>query len=383
MAVATKAKRSARPTRPRLGTVETGKQLGVAALARIRRGSVPLPDLVFFTTQLAIMIETGSHLGLCLSALEEQTQNRTLRAALRRVRDEVQEGRMFSAALSRFPHIFDGVYVSMVRAGEAGAALDQMLGRLVEVLEKRENLSASFKSAMRYPMVLLAISGLVMIVLVTFLLPKFKSIFVGMGAVLPLPTRILMGLGDVVLGYWYLIAAALAGLALGASALYRLPVVRRQVDRQVLKLPGYGPLKTSVNNALILRLMGVLMDSGVPMLDAIRVARGASANTCYVELLDSVIERVSTGGGFASSLSETDLIPAITKQMIRTGESSGMLGRVLTKIADYNDRALDLKLQGLSKVIEPVMIVFMGGLVGFVAMSLLLPVFKLSTTVPH
>ena len=192
-----------------------------------------------------------------------------------------------------------------------------------------------------------------------------------------------MGLGDVVLGYWYLIAAALAGLALGASALYRLPVVRRQVDRQVLKLPGYGPLKTSVNNALILRLMGVLMDSGVPMLDAIRVARGASANTCYVELLDSVIERVSTGGGFASSLSETDLIPAITKQMIRTGESSGMLGRVLTKIADYNDRALDLKLQGLSKVIEPVMIVFMGGLVGFVAMSLLLPVFKLSTTVPH
>ncbi|MBZ0252196.1 MAG: type II secretion system F family protein, partial [Candidatus Methylomirabilis sp.] len=360
-----------------------GEPLHKTLLRMATQARLPLEDLLFFTTQLTIMMETGSHLTLCLAGLEEQTENKSLKKAIGRIKEQVKEGRMLSSALADFPDIFDGVYVSMVRAGESGGALYTMLERLTLVLEKRDHLRSSLKSAMRYPMILLGIAGLVMIVMVTFLLPKFKGIFADMGAELPLATRILMGSSDFVLHYWYVLIGVAGVLAVGAVAFYHHPVGRPLVDRLSLRVPAFGEVRRTVYNSIILRLMGTLMESGVPLLEAIQIARGTVTNVLYENLLDRVVHELTEGHTFSSAIAQTDLIPAITKQMIRTGENSGMLGRVMVKIADYYDRMIDSKLDGLGKVLEPVMIVFMGGFVGFIAMSLLLPIFKMSSSVPH
>ena len=335
-------------------------------------------ELIFFTTQLALLMETGCSLTEALAALEPQIGNRALREAVHAVSLDVQGGRMLSTALAKHPTIFSNVYTSMVRAGEVGGFLVEMLQRLTQILKLKQGLISKVKSAMAYPAVLTLMSVGVVVFMITFVLPRFATLFEGKEAVLPLTTRMLIAMASFTVRWWPLILVGLLGLLVAVGWAIRSERGRLAIQRAVVSLPMIGPMCRLLYAARLLRTLGVMLESGIPLLDGVEVTRGTVGNCRFAEFLDVVEQNVKEGKNLSEPFSRSELFAPAVKQMVHTAELTGTTGSVMVKLADHYDEEVDVRLKALTSLLEPAIVVVMGSVVAFIAMSLFLPLFKIS-----
>ncbi len=346
--------------------------------------SVDMRALSIFSRQFATLIGAGMPMLRSLYTLEEQTEDEMLKAAIGGIRDDVEAGSSVSAAMESQPGVFTPLYRSMVAAGEGSGRLEDALDRVAAQLEKLDSLKRQVKSAMMYPAVIFALAIVVMLAVVIFIVPVFTGIFEelaaenGSDATLPLPTRITVGASDMVINAWYVLIPAIAGLAYAFLRWKKTERGRFAWDAFSLKIPmKIGDVVQKVALARWSRTFSGTIASGVPMLQAIQIAGQTSGNEVIAVAMDDVYDSVKKGGSIAQPLMEHPLFPPMVAQMVSVGEESGQLETMLEKVADFYDAEVDAKVKALTSLIEPVMIIFIGVIVGFIVISMYLPIFKL------
>jgi type IV pilus assembly protein PilC len=335
--------------------------------------------LVVFARQFATMINAGLAMVRCLDVLGVQTEDAQLKPIIVAVRREVEGGSTLAAALGKFPKVFSPLFVNMVRAGELGGILDDVLNRLAGFLEKDFNLKKKVKSAMTYPTVILVMAVGIVIFLVTFILPTFVSMFEQMDMKLPLPTKILI-LFTVGARNPYILFPTIAVLVVGFILFQRYtstPVGRRQFDAFKLKLPVFGMLIRKVAISRFCRTLGTLLQSGVPIMQALEIVGKASGNEVVAETVNKVRDSVREGESIAVPLQLSGMFPPLVTQMVSVGEETGNLDGMLSKIADFYDTEVDYMLASLTSLLEPMMILGMGFVVGFIVISVFLPLYQI------
>jgi len=335
-------------------------------------------EIIYFTSQLAIMVDTGISLSAALSGIVEQEPNPTLRRILRDLRDTVERGEDFSSALAQHPKLFGKTYVSLVKASEATGTLGPMLDRIADYLRKEVETRGKVRSAMAYPMVMMFLALGVTIFLLTYILPKFTPLFKSKKIKLPGPTVIMMGASDALLGYWYLWLAGLVVLIVGFLFARRTEPGRQALDWIKINLPLIGPMTRKVTISRSIRTLGTMLASDVPIMDAIKLAGEVSGNYYYEKLWEHVLEEVTAGKRICEVLHGNPLFPSVLVQMVAAGEESGRLDMVLERVSTYYDREVETSLKTTTSLIEPIMIAVMGGIVGTIGLALLLPIFSLS-----
>jgi len=335
-------------------------------------------DKVIFSRQFATMINAGLALLRALYILEEQTSNPRFRKIISRVRMDVEAGMPLSDAIEKHPVAFDRLYVSMVRAGEVGGVLDQTLDRLATQLEKDDSLRRSVKSAMVYPLLILTFAILVMFALILFVIPVFGAMYNDLGGQLPLLTRIMMGISNMMRSFWFIIFPA---IFLAVYALRRLKRSRRGTevwDRVKLHLPmKLGDIIQKIAVSRFSRTLATLVSSGVPILQSIEITGKTSGNTVIEYAMDDVMEQIKGGESIARPLEKVSVFPPMVTQMIAIGEETGALDTMLHKIADFYEDEVETAVKSLTSIIEPIMMIFIGGIVGLVVVSMYLPIFNL------
>jgi type IV pilus assembly protein PilC len=339
---------------------------------------IKVRDKAVFARQFATMINSGLAVLRALYVLEEQTSNPRFKKIIKAVQEDVEAGMPLSDAMAKHPAAFDRLYVSMVRAGEAGGALDQTLIRLATQLEKDDSLRRAVKSAMTYPIVIAAFAIMVMMGMLLFIIPIFAAMYKDLGGELPSLTRIMMGTSNVLKGYWFIVFPA---LALTVWALVRLKNTeqgRRSWDRIKLKLPmKVGPVIQKIAVARFSRTLATLVSSGVPILQAIEITGKTSGNSVIEDSMVDVKESVRSGESIARPLARASVFPPMVTQMISIGEETGALDAMLNKIADFYEDEVDAAVKSLTSIIEPIMMLFVGGLVGVIVISMYLPMFNM------
>jgi type IV pilus assembly protein PilC len=335
-------------------------------------------DLIYFASQLSLMLEVGTSLTDAVAALEPQTANPALRGILQELQREMEEGQSFSIALSRHNHIFDGVFISMVQAGETGGYLKDALDRIVEMREKKEALLAQLKAALTYPMILTVVAFFVVVFIVTGVLPKFMPLFAGKEDILPASTRFLLALSNSLRGYWWLWILGGGGLAAAGTAFSRSAPGRWLHDWLSISLPVVGPLTNKVLTGQLLRTLGHLLESRVTLTDALKVTRLTLQNRFYSGLVDRVEHTVEGGGRLSQAFLEFKHMQPSVRQMIATGEESGNLYPVMLRLAHHYDAEIEQQLKRLASLIEPLALIVLGAVVGLVVASVILPLFKMA-----
>jgi type IV pilus assembly protein PilC len=343
------------------------------------RRSVRGTALAAVTGQIALMLETGTTVIEALDAVAQQTDDPKLEEALRVVSAEVQAGSSLATSLSAHPLAFNRYYVSAVQTGESSGTLPEVFKRLEEELLKRESVKASIRAAMVYPVILTVLATVAVIFMVTYVLPKFTAIFEQSGVMLPAPTRILLAISAAFSSYWYIIILVFVASIVSLRLYFSSERGTAQWDALILKAPVVGPLAMAIHSSLLLRMLGTLLEAGVPLVETLTIAQGVCANGRFKTLLSNATTRIIRGEPFADSMSETDLFTPATKQMLATGERTGRLPFVMNKMADRLDVMSDMRMKRLSAVVEPLIIIVMGVVIGFIAVSLLLPLFKLTS----
>lgn len=338
-------------------------------------------DILNFTNQLAIMVQAGISLNDSLEAIAEQQTNLKFRKVLYDLKDRIEGGQNFSQALSEYPQVFSNIYISMVAAAEISGSLSGMLRKLSEYLNRDAETKSQIKGAMVYPAIIAFMAVAASIFLLCFVLPKFGGIFAGKEHLLPLPTKLLLGGSAFIRYYWFLILPAIAGMFFGVWYFVGTEIGRFWWDKTKLKLPIIRSLCRCLYITRSLYTMGVLAHAGVAILDTISITAQVSGNVLFKNMWLSVHEEVRQGKKIASSLSAFNLMPANVVQMIRSGEDSGTLSDVLKEVSEYYGRELRTIIKTVTSMIEPIMIVLMGVLVGFIAMSIMLPIFQMSKLV--
>ena len=342
--------------------------------------SVSRSEVVYATNQLAVMVDTGISLATALSGILQQEQNPTFRKILKELVSEVESGGDFSAALSRHPRLFDKTYVSLIKASEATGLLAPMLERIALHLRKEVETRGKVRAAMAYPTVMAVLAVAVTIFLLTFVMPKFTPLFQRKGMVLPKPTIVMMAVSDSLINYWWAWLGCGAALVLGFIYGRRTEVGRKAWDWLKIELPLLGPMNRKVVISRSIRTLGTMLSSGIPVLDALDLAAEVSGNYYYEQLWRRVAQEVMGGKQVFESLSGSKLFPPMLVQMISAGEQTGKLGTVLERVSNYYDQEVETSLKAVTSIIEPIMITIMGGVVGTIGLSLLLPVFSLSKT---
>jgi type IV pilus assembly protein PilC len=339
-------------------------------------------DLMVMTRQLATMVSAGLTLLRALRVLEDQTESKKLKQALVDVRKDVESGSSLSDALERHPKIFSVLYVSMVRAGETGGFLESTLDRVAEHLEAEEGLRRQVKSAMVYPTVVLSFAMIVLVALVAFIVPVFAKVFTQNGSQLPGLTRFTLGLSDAVRGYPYVIVGVVAAAVIGFRRWKRSETGRRQWDRLRLRTPmKIGEIVQKVALARWSRTLSSLVTAGVPMLEAISVTGKTSGNTVVEHAMESVRASVASGGTINAALKKEPVFPPLVHHMVGVGEETGGLEQTLGKVADFYEDEVESAVKSLTSILEPIMIIFIGAIVGFVVISMYLPMFKVYDTI--
>lgn len=339
-------------------------------------------EIIYITSQLAVMVDTGITLSTALSGILEQEENPSLRKILTELKNAVEGGDDFSTALARHPKLFDKTFVSLVKASEATGTLGEMLERIATYLRKDFEARAKVRAAMAYPAVMLVLAISVTIFLLTFVLPKFTPLFSSRGMTLPKATVVMMTMSHYLINYWYLWVVGFVGAVLGFIFGRRTQPGRRAWDWVKINLPITGTMVRKVTISRSIRTLGTMLSSGVPMLEAIQLSADVAGNWYYEDLWRRVQEEVMAGNQICDALGHTPLFPRMLVQMIAAGEESGRLDKVLAKVSTFYDQEVETALKTATSLIEPIMITVMGVVVGGIAMALLLPIFSLSKT-PH
>lgn len=344
-------------------------------------GRVKLEDITVMTRQLSTLVGASIPLVESLSALYEQTDSPAMKKTVAQVRDAVNEGVSFADALSQHKKVFSDLYVNMVRSGEASGALDVVLLRLAEFLEGQHRLRSKVGAALIYPMVLFAVSVIVLFYLLTSVVPKMVSMFESMEQVLPLPTRILIGVSDFLGMTWWLIAS----LAIVAVVLFlrwrQTEKGAMRFDRFRMNMPVYGVIYRKISVARFARTLGTLLTSGVPIIESMKIVKTVVQNKVMEASIEDSIGEVMEGSSIAAPLKKSGVFPPIIVHMISTGEKSGTLEEMLVKAAEAYEEDVETSVAGLTSILEPVMIVVMGVVVGSIVLAILLPMLEMSTIV--
>ena len=353
---------------------EKGKEFNMPTFG----GGVKAKELAVFTRQFSVMIDAGLPLVQCLEILAGQQENPFFQKVLIATRSSVEGGATLSAAMRLHPKVFDALFVNMVEAGETGGILDTILQRLAQYIEKNVKLQRAVKSAMVYPIGVLSIAGGVIILLLWKVVPIFSTLFASMDAELPLPTRVVVHLSNFVGSiFGLLIVVAAVALAVGLKVWYGTPQGRFAIDSTLLKLPVLGILLRKIAVARFTRTLGTLISSGVPILEGLDITARTAGNAVVERALNQVRKALEEGKSLTEPLKESKVFPGMVTQMIAVGEQTGAMDAMLQKIADFYEDEVDAAVKDLLTALEPVMIVFLGLVVGGVVISMYLPLFSL------
>ncbi|MBV6458072.1 MAG: Type II secretion system protein F [Fimbriimonadaceae bacterium] len=357
------------------------KQTRKAKTAARRGGKLKAKSLVVFSRQFATMIDAGIPILRCLDILTSQTKDPVLRPALEQVVIDVKGGAALNEALVKHPKVFSKLYVNMVRAAELGGILDVILDRLAGFLEYESEIRSKIKSAMMYPVLVLIFSFLMLFVLFSFVLPKFKEIFTGMSVEMPPVTAALFGVGDFMQQFWWIIILVMFGGFIGLKFWIKTEHGRWQVDYLKLKFPVVGELSLKMSVARFCRTFGTLISSGVPIMRSLEIVGETLGNVVLSSAVEQTRHSIREGNKLSLPLTQAGLFPTMVTHMIDIGEESGRLSEMLVKIGDFYDQDVEQTVKGLTSMIEPMLIIFMGGIVGFIAISVMTPIFKLVNSV--
>ncbi len=338
-------------------------------------------DVVIFTRQLSTMIDAGLPLVQSLEILANQQENSTFKRVLREIKADVETGTTFAEAMKRHPQVFDTLFCNMIEAGELGGILDTILSRLAGFMEKSMTLKKKVKGAFTYPVICLGISVVILGVILIFVVPTFEKMFADFGAALPVPTQIVVIMSKFVQTKIIYIIGIVMVLVFAFKKFYKTDVGERKVDALSLKAPVFGELILKVAVAKFTRTLGTMLQSGVPILDALKVVARTAGNRVIETAVYRVADSISEGRSIAEPLEETGIFPNMVVQMISVGESTGALDAMLTKVADFYDDEVDQAVENLTAMIEPFMMVFLGGMVGGLVVSMYLPIFQMGQVV--
>jgi len=338
-------------------------------------------DLVVFIRQFATMIDAGLPLVQCLELIASQQENKRFKAILNDIKDTVAGGSTFAQALERHPKVFDTLFVNLVAAGEVGGILDTILNRLAAYIEKNAKLARQVKSALAYPVGITAVAAIVIFVLLRFVIPSFEKMFGNMGGELPGLTRVVIGVSHWLGQNTFLVLAGLVGFAVIFKRITNTDRGRLAFDGALLKLPLFGALLKKVAVARFTRTMGTMLSSGVPIVDALEIVSKASGNRVIELALMEVREKVAGGSRMADPLAKSEIFPNMVVQMIAVGEQTGAMDVMLAKIADFYDDEVEATVDALTSLMEPIMMVVLGGIVGTILVAMYLPIFTIAGTV--
>jgi type IV pilus assembly protein PilC len=360
------------------------QQKSVASKSRKKTWTVKETDLVLFTRQLSTMIEAGISLVQALTALYDQCdpkRQKSLRHIISDVTTRVQGGETFHESIAKHPRVFDRLFVSMVKAGEHGGLLAEILDRLAGFLEASARLRKKIKSAMTYPVIVICIAMAITTFLIVKVVPIFGEIFADFGSKLPAPTQFLIDVSDFMRGQWYFIILGIGGTIFGIRTFLRSTRGKQLWDRWKLKLPVFGPLVHKICMSRFARTFAQLIRSGVPILEVLDIVGGASGNHVVETSIKAVSSDVEKGDNLSVALSKRPIFPPMMLRMVAAGEATGKIDTMLEKMADFWDEEIEALLDALTSLIEPMLIVFLGVIVGGIVIAMFLPIFKLNEVV--
>lgn len=357
------------------------KPRNLAELVPFLKQKVKGKEIVVFCRIFATMINAGLPLMQCLTLLAEQENNKTFAKIILSVKEDIEGGSTLTDALKKFPDIFDELFVNLVAAGESGGILDVILNRLSTYMEKAMKLKGKVKGAMTYPAAVLVISIGVVALLLIKVIPVFQKMFEGMGGELPGPTLFLVNLSRYAQHTWYYVLGAIVLLIFAFNRFKKTERGAIMIDNIILKLPIFGPLLRKVAVAKFTRTLSTMMSSGVPILEGLGIVSKTAGNKIIEAALMKTRQSISEGRTIAEPLAETEIFPSMVVQMIAVGEATGALDAMLTKIADFYDDEVDAAVEAMTALLEPFMMVFLGGVVGGMLIAMYLPIFKIASVV--
>ncbi len=338
-------------------------------------------EMAMVTRQLATLLGAGFPLVSALQTLVPQTRSSHLKQVLSQIKDSIEGGSTFAGALSQYPNLFSDIYVNMVKSGESSGTLEIVLNRLAEISERQQALSHKIKSAMAYPILMFFVGTAILFFLLTYIVPTITAMFDDMEQVLPLPTIILIGISEYLKTYWWAILIAIVALVFGVRKFVRTETGSYMYDRFILSVPVVGPLKQKLAVGRFARTMGSLLENGVSLMAALGIVKNIVGNRLIADAVDSAAVSVEKGGSLSRALGESGLFPHISIQMIQVGENSGELESMLGKIADIYENEVESTVSGMTALLEPLIILFMAVVVGFIVLAIILPIFEMNMLV--
>jgi len=350
---------------------------------KMRAGKAIKPkDIAIFTRQLATMMKAGVPLLQAFDIVGRGNANASVSKLLNDIRADVETGTSLSSAFRKFPKYFDSLYCNLVEAGEAAGILEELLDRLATYMEKTEAIKSKIKSALMYPTSVVVVAFVVVAIIMIFVIPAFKQVFSSFGADLPAPTLFVMGMSEFFVAYWWLIFSVVGGgLYFFFQAWKRNERVQQFMDRVMLKLPIFGELVEKSCIARWTRTLSTMFAAGVPLVEALDSVGGASGNSVYAHATTKIQQEVSTGTSLTSAMTNANIFPSMVLQMTAIGEESGSIDHMLGKAAEFYEQEVDDMVAGLSSLMEPIIIVFLGVIIGGIVVSMYLPIFKLGQVV--
>ena len=361
----------------RIDAKPAAKAAKAEAKPKAKGKTVPAKNLAIFTRQFSVMIDAGLPLVQCLEILGKQEPNKHFAAAILKVREDVEAGAALADAMKRHPKTFDPLYSNMIAAGEAGGILDTILKRLAVYIEKAVKLKGEVKSAMIYPVAVIVIATLVVGAILWKVIPTFATLFEGLGAQLPLPTRVVIAMSNGIVAYGWILIIVIVGIGWGVKSYYATDGGRHTIDRILLKMPILGGILRKVAVARFCRTLSTLLASGVPILDGLDITAKTAGNAIIEDAIQTTRSGIERGETVSGPLKETNVFPSMVVQMINVGETTGALDAMLSKIADFYEEEVDTAVAGLLTLMEPVMIAFLGVIVGGIVIAMYMPIFDL------
>ena len=357
------------------------RDLHWASFINISAWKISPGEIILFFDQLSLMLETGTPLNKSIQAITTQVKSKELNNILKDIEKDIEEGRLLSEAMAKYPKAFSTVYISMIRAGESGGFLKEMLERIVVLEEKHQKLISTIRAAIYYPAFLSIFAFSVVIFIVMYVFPKFGEMFEDIYDSLPITTKILMASSRVLTSYWYLILLCIGMTWFIAYKFIITDKGKMYIDLIKVRVPLFNNFFIRIYLSRLMRILGSLIGSNVSLLESLTICAGAVGNKVFEKLIDNIRKSVEEGKPLSKTIIESPYFPETVKQMVRTGEETGSLHKVMPRLADYYDAETERHVKRITIIMEPILLVFVGGIIGIIVISLILPIFKLSKSI--